>query len=94
MNIQFTVQVFKEGRLYVAYAPELDLSSCGGTQAKAEANLLEAVRLFLEEADRMGTLQEILGEAGFVKRQQTLQSRKFITTRSASLPLAFKHAQA
>ncbi len=60
MDIQFTIQIFKEGRLYVAYTPELDVSSCGGTQAKAKANLLEAVRLFLEEADKMGTLRQIL----------------------------------
>ncbi|MGE0130777.1 MAG: hypothetical protein AB7U82_22090 [Blastocatellales bacterium] len=63
MDIQFTVQIFKEGRLYVAYTPELDVSSCGGTQAKAKANLLEAVRLFLEEADKMGTLRQILERA-------------------------------
>ncbi len=44
MDIQFTVQIFKEGRMYVAYTPELDVSSCGGTQAKAKSNLLEAVR--------------------------------------------------
>jgi predicted RNase H-like HicB family nuclease len=62
MNIQFTVQIFKEGRLYVAYTPEFDVSSCGGTQAKAKANLFEAVRLFLEEADKIGTLQQILEE--------------------------------
>jgi len=64
MDIQFTIQIFKEGRLYVAYAPELDISSCGGTEAKAKKNLLEAVHLFLEEADRMGTLDQILEEAG------------------------------
>ena len=60
MDIQFTMQIFKEGRLYVAYAPQLDLSSCGGTEAKAGKNLLEAVRLFLDEAERMGTLNQIL----------------------------------
>jgi len=65
MKIQFTIQIFKEGKLYVAYAPELDLSSCGGTVAKARKNLLEAARLFLEEADRMGTLKQILEEADF-----------------------------
>jgi predicted RNase H-like HicB family nuclease len=48
MNIQFTVQIFKEGRLYVAHTPELDVSSCGGTQAKAETNLMEAVPLVIE----------------------------------------------
>jgi len=87
MDIQFTVQIFKEGRLYVAYTPELDVSSCGGTQAKAKVNLLEAVRLFLEEADKMGTLRQILEEAGFVKRKSTFQSPRFITTQRASLPL-------
>ena len=87
MDIQFTVQIFKEGRLYVAYTPELDVSSCGGTQAKAKANLLEAVSLFLEEADKMGTLRQILEEAGFVKRKSTFQSPRFITTQRASLPL-------
>jgi hypothetical protein len=60
MNIQFTIQIFKEGPLYVAYAPQLDLSSCGGTKARARKNLLEATRLFLEEAERMGTLDQIL----------------------------------
>jgi predicted RNase H-like HicB family nuclease len=87
MDIQFTVQIFKEGRLYVAYTPELDVSSCGGTQAKAKANLLEAVRLFLEEADKMGTLEQILEEGGFVKHKSTFQSPRFITTQRASLPL-------
>lgn len=94
MNIQFTVQIFKEGRLYVAHTPELDVSSCGGTQAKAKANLLEAVRLFIDEADKMGTLQQILEEAGFVKNKSTLQSPKYISTQRARLPLVLADAQA
>ena len=36
--------------MYVAYTPQLDLSSCGGAKGKALKNLKEAVRLFLEEA--------------------------------------------
>ena len=59
MEIQFTIQIFKEGKLFVAYAPQLDVSSCGGTEAKAKNNLLEAVRLFLAEAEKMGTLSQI-----------------------------------
>jgi len=55
MEIEFTTQVFKEGKLYVAYTPELDVSSCGGTENRARRNLLEAVRLLLEE--KMGTLR-------------------------------------
>ena len=94
MNIQFTIQIFKEGRLYVAYAPQLDLSSCGGTEAKARQNLLEAARLFLEEAERMGTLRQILEEAGFVQRKQTLEGHKHIRTQRAVLPLALAYAKA
>ena len=64
MEIQFTTQIFKEGRTFVAHTPELDVSSCGGTKEKALSNLKEAVMLFLEEAEKMGTLNRILGEAG------------------------------
>jgi predicted RNase H-like HicB family nuclease len=76
MDIQFTSQVFKEGSMFVAYAPELDVSSCAHTKAKAEKNLQEAVRLFLEEAEKMGTLQQILEEAGYVKRKHKLEGRQ------------------
>ena len=67
MDIRFTTQVFKEGRLFVAHTPELDVSSCGGSKEKAGRNLKEAVRLFLEEAAKMGTLDQILEEAGLLQ---------------------------
>ena len=67
MEIQFTTRVFKEGRTYVAHAVELDVSSCGGTKEKAVRNLKEAVRLFVEEAEKMGSLTQILEEAGYSK---------------------------
>ena len=67
MDIQFTTQILKEGDTFVAYAPELDLSSCGKTIQEAKAHLAEVVTLFVEEAERMGTLQEIPEEAGFTK---------------------------
>jgi hypothetical protein len=55
--------------MYVAYTPELDLSSCATTQTKAQKNLIAAVRLFLEEAEKKGSLAQILEEAGFVRRR-------------------------
>jgi predicted RNase H-like HicB family nuclease len=63
MDIHFTAQIFKEARQYVAYSPELDVSSCGGSESKARQNLLEAVRLFLEEAGKAGTLEQVLEES-------------------------------
>jgi hypothetical protein len=94
MEIQFTTQIFKEGRTFVAHTRELDVSSCGGTQQKALRNLKEAVRLFLEEAERMGTLQQILEEAGYLKRRSKLQGPKLIATQRISLPLPLQHVKA
>lgn len=65
--IEFDMIVLKEGKAFVAYSPELDLSSCGSTVEQARTNLKTAVRLFIEEAEKMGTLEDILGEAGYRK---------------------------
>jgi predicted RNase H-like HicB family nuclease len=90
MDIQVTTQIVKEGRTYIAYSPELDLSSCGGSKEKALANLKTAVRLFLEEAGKMGTLDQILEEAGYLRRHGRLEAPKFISMQrvSVSVPLA------
>ncbi len=48
----FTAIVEREGDIYVALCPELDVASQGETVEEATANLKEAVELFLECADR------------------------------------------
>jgi predicted RNase H-like HicB family nuclease len=93
MEIQFTTQVFKEGNTFVAHTPELDISSCGDTEQRALENLNEAVTLFLEEADKIGTLNQILEEAGFFKRGDTLEGPEFIRTQRISLPLPLLHVK-
>jgi predicted RNase H-like HicB family nuclease len=57
--------VFLEGDTYVAYCPELDLSSCGNSVEHAKEMLKTAIRLFLEESEKMGTLDEILSEVHY-----------------------------
>ena len=94
MDIQFTTRIFKEGRTFVAHALELDVASCGGTQEKAVANLKEAVRLFLEEAEKMDTLDQILAEAGYTKRRAKIDSPKFNIVERISLALPLSHAKA
>jgi len=61
----FTEQLIQEGAMVVAYCPELDISSCGDSAAEARTNLQTALRLFIEEAARMGTLRQILLESGY-----------------------------
>ena len=94
MEIQFTTQIFKEGRMFVAYTRELDLSSCGTTERKALQSLKESVRLFLDEAETMGTLGQILEEAGYLKRQSRMQGPRLISTGQVSLALPLEHAKA
>ena len=91
MEIQFTTKIFKEGKTFVAHAQELDVSSCGRTKDKAFAHLKEAVRLFLEEAEKMGTLETILEEAGYKKTQATLQVPKPISVHRVSMPIPLTH---
>ena len=62
----FTAILEKEGDLYVAPCPELDVVSQGATIEEAVANLKEAVELFLECA----TPQEI---------QQRLHPEVYVT---------------
>jgi predicted RNase H-like HicB family nuclease len=47
----FTAILEKEGDLYVALCPELDVASQGGSPEEATANLKEAIELFFECAD-------------------------------------------
>jgi hypothetical protein len=94
MEIQFTTRIFKEGRTFVAHALELDVSSCGGSKDRALHNLKEAVRLFLEEAEKMGTLEQILEAAGYSKTKQKIAIPKFISVRRVTLPLPLTHAKA
>jgi predicted RNase H-like HicB family nuclease len=62
MEIKFTIRVFKEGRMFVAYAPEFDVSSCGHSKEMAAENIKEAIRLFLETCEEKGTLAQVLTE--------------------------------
>ncbi len=64
--IQFNIEIWKEGDMYVAYAPQLDISSCGKTLEESRTNIREAVELFFEETKKMGTFKDILEEAGFL----------------------------
>jgi predicted RNase H-like HicB family nuclease len=66
LQVDFDMIVFREGESYVAYCPELDVSSAGTSVDEARANLKTAVRLFVEETERLGTLDQVLQEAGYV----------------------------
>ena len=69
MNIEYHIQVWQEGKQFVAHAMPLDVMSSGSTPDQARYSLYEAVELFLETASEMGTLQEILQESGYERKR-------------------------
>jgi predicted RNase H-like HicB family nuclease len=72
-KVVFNSEIFREGDVYVALCPELNVSSFGDTIDEAKTSLKEAVEAFIEECEAMGTLDEILEEAGFHKELEPSQ---------------------
>jgi predicted RNase H-like HicB family nuclease len=56
----FTAIIEREGNLYVALCPELDIASQGTSIENALENLKEAVALFIETADP-GEMKSVSG---------------------------------
>ena len=65
MRIHFTEELWREGAMYVSYAPELDMAACGETAPQARQNLLAVVEISLQDMRARGTLTQYLREAGF-----------------------------
>lgn len=78
-DISYTVHTFKEGKTYVAYVPELDLSSCAATNDQARRNIRDAVQGFLETSAEMGTLGEILEESGYAQEGDSWRAPEFVS---------------
>jgi predicted RNase H-like HicB family nuclease len=76
MKLRVTEELWKEGNMYVSYCPELDIASCGETVDQAKKNLKEVILINLEEAQKLGTLDSLLKDAGFEGRQEVLHLRK------------------
>ena len=64
-NLVITEEIWKEGNMYVAYCPAIDVVSCGKDIEEARKNLLEVIEIQLEETAKLGTLKAFLEEAGY-----------------------------
>jgi predicted RNase H-like HicB family nuclease len=78
-EFSFDTHIFKEGDAYVAYVPALDISSCGDTDEEARRNIRDAVRGFLATSADMGTLSEILEEAGYRLEGDDWRAPEFVS---------------
>jgi predicted RNase H-like HicB family nuclease len=87
-DVSFTVHIFREGDVFVAHVPELDVSSCGATTDDARHSIRDAVRGFLETSEEMGTLAEILEEAGYRREGETWVSPELVVSDRLSVGIA------
>ena len=61
-NLRLTALIEREGDLYVALCPEVDVASQGASVEEARTNLAEAVELFFETADAAEIHSRLGGE--------------------------------
>jgi predicted RNase H-like HicB family nuclease len=94
--VQLPFMIRREGDIVVSCCPVLDVWSQGETEPKAKANLVEAVRFFLEDCFERGVLDKVLRESGFspVKKRPKNRARAPEKKIQVSLPFVINHTQA
>jgi len=70
VTVQVQVKILKEGDYLVAYCPVLELSSYGKTVEEAKQGFEGAIRIFIEETAKRGTLERELLSLGWTLRQK------------------------
>ena len=65
-DMKVPVKVFPEGEMFVSHCPLFDVSSQGNSEEEAKANLVDALTGFIMMCYEMGTIFDVLKEAGFV----------------------------
>ena len=90
-TINYRVEIFPEGNLYVAQCPDLGVSSFGDTVDEARDSLQEAVEAFLEGCEMLGTLDVVLTESGFSNADGTWRSEQ-PTDEEVTLAMLFSAA--
>jgi predicted RNase H-like HicB family nuclease len=88
MEIDYTVQIWREGGQFIAHAMPLDVASSGATPQAARAALAEAVRLFLKTAEDCGTLTQVLEDAGYEQDGAGWRSPDWVSVEKHSTAVA------
>jgi|TARA_B100000315_G_scaffold176827_1_gene165380 hypothetical protein len=64
-RIVYQIQESRSGSVFEACCPELVITSFGDSPEAAREALRRQVAMYLEDCDDLGTLEEVLIEAGF-----------------------------
>ncbi len=85
LEIDYMVQMWREGAQFVAHAMPIDVMSSGPTQEDARTALDEAVRLFLKTAADLDTLVEVLEDSGYELVDGTWRAPHWVSVEAHSL---------
>jgi predicted RNase H-like HicB family nuclease len=80
------VLFLKEEKMFVAYSPALDLSTCGDTYEEAQKNFEEALLIFFEEVIRYKTLHDVLTSLGWKETKNKWVPPSYIGQVNVPLP--------
>ena len=67
LSAKLPVEVFKEGKQFVAYCPALDISTSAESLTEVRKMFTEMIDIFFEEVIKMGTLEDVLLQCGWRK---------------------------
>jgi len=78
IELNITVNFFKEGTIFIAHSPAFDLSTCGKTFEQAKQRFEAAAGIFIDETKKRGTLENVLLGLGWQKKKANLQPPIFV----------------
>lgn len=79
--MKLPVALIKDGNVYVAYTPALDVSTYGKTEHEAKKNFDELVRTYFEEfVDNPSALDQVLLSLGWKKHKDSWHPPKITNT--------------
>lgn len=90
INFSIPISIFREGKNFVAYSPVLDLSTCSDSFDDAQKMFEEATRIFFEELDRKGTMDEVLVSLGWKKSDSNWLPPTEVSHQTKRFSLAIK----
>ena len=64
-RIVYQIEESQDGKSYIAFCPELIITSFGDSPEAARAALQAEISAYLEDCEALGVLEEVLIEAGF-----------------------------
>lgn len=65
LEINLIVKLFKEGDYYIAYSPELQISTQGNSKRQAKQRFAERLQIFFERSIQTNTLEDRLKSLGW-----------------------------